>query len=105
WSGGQPGTPMSFNLSGTPCESVLDGNIASFPARVADLFPAAREFIEQAGIKSYLAIPIVNELEQVVGHIAVQDRIERDWNESDFGILRLFASRAAAELKRRSHEQ
>jgi signal transduction histidine kinase len=105
WSDGQFGTPMPFGLSGTPCESVLDGNIAAFPARVAELFPAAREFIERAGIKSYLAIPIVNELEQVVGHIAVQDRIERDWNESDFGILRLFASRAAAEMKRRAHEQ
>jgi signal transduction histidine kinase len=105
FSDGQFGTPMPFNLSGTPCESVLDGNIAAFPARVAELFPAARAFIEQAGIKSYLAIPIVNELDQVVGHIAVQDRSERDWNESDFGILRLFASRAAAELKRRSHEQ
>jgi signal transduction histidine kinase len=105
WSGGQFGTPAPFNLSGTPCESVLDGNIASFPARVAELFPAAREFIERAGIKSYLAIPIVDELEQVIGHIAVQDQTERDWNETDFGILRLFASRAAAELKRRTHEQ
>jgi signal transduction histidine kinase len=105
WSGGQLGTPAPFNLSGTPCESVLDGNIASFPARVAELFPAAREFIERAGIKSYLAIPIIDENEQVIGHIAVQDRSERDWSETDFGILRLFASRAAAELKRRSHEQ
>ncbi len=105
WTGGQFGTPSPFNLSGTPCESVLDGNIASFPARVAELFPAAREFIERAGIKSYLAIPIVDETEHVIGHIAVQAQVERDWGETDFGILRLFASRAAAELKRRSHEQ
>jgi signal transduction histidine kinase len=105
WSGGQFQTPVSFNLSGTPCESVLDGNIASFPSRVADLFPAARAFIESAGIKSYLAIPILDEGEQVVGHIAVQDQRERDWNDTDFGILRLFANRAAAELKRRTHER
>ena len=105
WSGGDFRPPAPFNLSGTPCESILDGNIASFPARVADLFPAAREFIERAGIKSYLAIPIVDEGEQVIGHIAVQDQRERDWNETDFGILRLFSNRAAAELKRRTHER
>jgi signal transduction histidine kinase len=105
WSAGQFMTPAPFNLSGTPCESILDGHIASFPSRVADLFPAAREFIERAGIKSYLAIPIVDEGEQVIGHIAVQDQRERDWNETDFGILRLFSNRAAAELKRRTHER
>jgi signal transduction histidine kinase len=105
WSGGQFVPPKPFNLAGTPCESILDGNIASFPSRVADLFPAAREFIESGGIKSYLAIPIVDETEQVTGHIAVQDQRERDWNETDFGILRLFSNRAAAELKRRTHER
>lgn len=105
FSGGEFRTPVPFNLSGTPCESVLDGQIACFRARVADLFPAAREFIEAAGIKSYLAIPIVDEGEQVIGHIAVQDQRERDWNETDFGILRLFSNRAAAELKRRTHER
>jgi signal transduction histidine kinase/FixJ family two-component response regulator len=104
WSGGDFRTPGSFNLANTPCESILDGNIASFPRNVAELFPAARPYLESVGIKSYLAIPMVDEGDQVVGHIAVQDQRERDWNEMDFDILRLFASRAAAELKRRAHE-
>ncbi|HVZ31723.1 MAG TPA: ATP-binding protein, partial [Polyangiaceae bacterium] len=105
WSGGQLHPPQRFDLSGTPCESILDGHIASFPRRVAELFPAARELIEKAGIKSYLAIPILDEPEQVIGHIAVQDQRERDWSETDFDILRLFANRAAAELKRGAHER
>jgi GAF domain-containing protein len=105
WSGGAFHEPQPFNLAGTPCESILDGRIASFPRRVAELFPAAREFIEKAGIKSYLAIPILDESDQVIGHIAVQDQRERDWSETDFDILRLFANRAAAELKRGAHEQ
>jgi signal transduction histidine kinase len=104
WVGGAFGKPEPFNLAGTPCESVLDGNIACFPSRVRDLFPAARPYLDGAGIKSYLAIPMVDENERVIGHIAVQDQKERDWNETDFGLLRLFASRAAAELKRRNHE-
>jgi two-component system, sensor histidine kinase and response regulator len=105
WTGGQFGPVGAFNLSGTPCESILDGHIASFPSRVADLFPAAAAVLAQLGTKSYLAIPVTDESDQVIGHIAVQDQRERDWNETDFGILRLFSNRAAAELKRRGHER
>jgi signal transduction histidine kinase len=105
WTGGVFGPTGPFSLSGTPCESIMDGNIASYPSRVAELFPAAAQVLTQLGTKSYLAIPILDETEQVIGHIAVQDQRERDWNETDFGILRLFSNRAAAELKRRGHER
>src|SRR5882724_3142401 len=104
WVGGAPGPINRFNLSATPCESVLDGEIVAFPRRVAQLFPNSREVLEQLGTKSYLASPIMDDTTGVVGHIAVQDTRERDWNETDFGILRLFANRAAAELKRCDHE-
>jgi len=105
WSGEGFGPLGRFNLSATPCESILDGQIAAFPRRVAELFPASREILEARGIQSYLAIPIVDEAGTVTGHIAVQDQRERAWTETEFGILRLFANRAAAELKRRDHEQ
>jgi signal transduction histidine kinase len=105
WSGGQFGPTGPFALGGTPCESIMDGNIAAFSSRVAELFPAARPILEHLGTKSYLAIPIMDENQQIAGHIAVQDQRERDWNETDFGILRLFSNRAAAELKRRGHER
>jgi len=105
WSGNSFGALGRFNLSATPCETILDGQIAAFPRRVAHLFPASRQILESRGIHSYLAIPIMGESGTVVGHIAVQDQRERDWNETEFGILRLFANRAAAELKRRDHEK
>jgi len=104
WLRGQFGEPHRFNLAATPCESILDGQIAAFPRQVAELFPAARPILEQLGTKSYLAIPIVDDDAAVIGHIAVQDQRERDWGETEFGILRLFANRAAAELKRHGHE-
>jgi signal transduction histidine kinase len=105
WSGEGFGPLGRFNLSATPCETILDGEIAAFPRRVAELFPASRAILESRGIHSYLAIPIVDETGAVTGHIAVQDQRERDWSETEFGILRLFANRAAAELKRRDHEK
>ena len=105
WQGRSFGEPHRFNLSGTPCESILDGQIAAFPRRVADLFPGAKPILEKLGTQSFLAIPILEEDTTVIGHIAVQDQRERDWGDTEFGILRLFANRAAAELKRRGHEK
>jgi signal transduction histidine kinase len=104
WLNGEFGEPMRFNLAATPCESILDGRIAAFPRRVAQLFPGARATLERLHIESFLAIPIVGDSGGVIGHIAVQDTREREWNETDFGILRLFATRAAAEFKRCEHE-
>jgi len=105
WLGEAFGEPHRFNLSATPCESILDGKIAAFPRRVAEMFPGARPILEKLGTQSFLAIPILEEDATVMGHIAVQDQRERDWSETEFGILRLFANRAAAELKRRGHEK
>ena len=105
WLGHSFGEPHRFNLSGTPCESILDGQIAAFPRRVAELFPGAKPILEKLGTESYLAIPIMDEDTTVIGHIAVQDQRERDWGDTEFGLLRLFANRAAAELKRRGHEK
>jgi len=105
WLGHSFGEPHRFNLSGTPCESILDGQIAVFPRRVAELFPGAKPILEKLGTQSYLAIPIIDEDTTVIGHIAVQDQRERDWGDTEFGLLRLFANRAAAELKRRGHEK
>jgi signal transduction histidine kinase/DNA-binding response OmpR family regulator len=105
WVNEALGPTQRFNLAATPCESILNGQIAAFPRKVADLFPASRAILEQLGTQSYLAIPIHGDDGSVIGHIAVQDRRERDWNQTDFGILRLFANRAAAELKRRDHER
>lgn len=105
WVKGEFGEPMRFNLTGTPCEPILNGRIAAFPRRVAELFPGARETLERLGIESSLAIPMLDQSARVIGHIAVQDTRERDWNQTDLGILRLFAGRAAAELKRSEHEE
>ena len=105
WVNGDFGEPLRFNLAATPCESILDGRIAAFPRRVAQLFPGARATLERLNIQSFLAIPIVDDTGGVIGHIAVQDTREREWNETDFGILRLFATRTAVEFKRCEHEE
>jgi signal transduction histidine kinase/ActR/RegA family two-component response regulator len=105
WRDGAFAETFAYALSGTPCERVLENQIVAFPRQVQQHFPADREGLARLGAESFLAIPLSNETGKVRGHIAVLDRRERDWNEADFGILRIFSARADAELERRDYER
>jgi signal transduction histidine kinase/DNA-binding response OmpR family regulator len=105
WRDGAFAETFTYGLSGTPCECVLENQIVAFPRQVQQHFPADREGLARLGAESFLAIPLSNETGKVRGHIAVLDRHERDWNEADFGILRIFSARAGAELERRDYER
>lgn len=97
--------PFRYPLAGSPCECVLDGEIVAFPSRIQDMFPVEREALAQIGAESYLAIPLVGAAGKVHGHLAVIDSRQRDWNEVDRGILRIFSTRAATEIERRNNDR
>jgi len=97
--------PFVYSLAGSPCECVLDGQIVAFQSRIAEKFPVEREALMQIGAESYLAIPLVDALGKVHGHLAVIDGKVRDWNEADRGILRIFSTRAATEIERRKNDR
>jgi len=97
--------PFQYPLAGSPCECVLDGEIVAFESRIQDMFPVEREALAKIGAESYLAIPLVDAAGKVRGHLAVIDSKERDWNEADRGILRIFSTRAASELERRNNDR
>jgi len=96
---------FEYTLAGTPCEVVLQGDIVAYSCRVQDLFPHHREDLAKINAESYLAIPLSDQTGSVCGHLAVIDDDNRDWNVFDFSILRIFASRATAELERLDREQ
>jgi len=97
--------PFSYPLAGSPCECVLDGQIAAFARGIVEMFPAERDALKALRAESYLAIPLVDEGGKVHGHLAVIDSKERDWNEADRGILRIFSLRAATEIERRQSDR
>jgi signal transduction histidine kinase/CheY-like chemotaxis protein len=105
WRDGAFAETFAYALSGTPCECVLENQIVTFPRQVQQHFPADRVGLARLGAESFLAIPLCSETGKVCGHLAVLDRHERDWNEADFGILRIFSARAGAELERRDYER
>ncbi len=103
WLDGKFLDEFDYALAGTPCERALDGRIVPYPRNICELFPDDGD-LRKIAAESYLAIPLKTLPGEVVGHLAVIDRKERDWHEADFGILRIFAARTTAEFARRHYE-
>ena len=89
----------TFELDGTPCERVLGGEPAFYPARVADLFPRNTD-LRKMGAQSYLAIPLRTAAGAVLGHLAVLDDRPMAGQPRDLALFQVFGARAAAELER-----
>lgn len=101
WDGDRFVDDVSYDLPGTPCELVLKGEIVAIDSRVSEIYPVEA----QIGAESYLAIPLNSRDGVCIGHLAVIDTQAVRWEDRDFGILRLFGARAAAELIRQDYER
>ena len=104
WDGTGFAEPFEYDVTGTPCEKVFADKIAYYPSEVGKAFPKDR-WLQDNGIESYLAVPLSDREENPIGHLGVmhdapmQDDVPRE------SILRVFAARAGAELKRRRAEE
>jgi signal transduction histidine kinase/DNA-binding response OmpR family regulator len=105
WDGERLQEGLEYPLPGSPCENVLAGDIVAYDAGVADLFPAERAELLEMGAQSYLAIPLKARDGVVLGHLAVIGTQPKNWQERDYGILRIFAARCAAELERQQQDE
>lgn len=72
WQGEDFGNNIEFPLAGTPCESVIQGNVCSYPERLQVLFPED-EGLVALGAQSYAGVPLVNRVGNILGHLVVID--------------------------------
>ena len=100
WQGEDFGDNIEFPLAGTPCQAVIQGNACSYPERLQVLFPED-EGLVMLGAQSYAGVPLFNEAGNILGHLVVIDDKPRVFNEQAFSLLRIFATRAGAELERK----
>jgi GAF domain-containing protein len=105
WDGQEMVEDFDYPLRGSPCERVVGGKIVAFECGIVQLFPEEREDLEEMGAEAYLAIPLKKPGGQVLGHLAVIATVPKTWQERDFGVLRIFAARATAEMERELAEQ
>jgi len=72
----------------------------AFPEALTERFPEAKPAIEM-GLESYLAICLRAADGTHLGHMGVMDAAPMTAEDDDVAAMRIFASRAAAELERR----
>jgi formate hydrogenlyase transcriptional activator len=90
---------FEYDLTGTPCEIVMRGENYYCTADLDALFP------EEEGVKSYFGVPIFLSNGEIIGHIAVFDSKPMSVSEQKLNVLKIFASRAGAEIERKRNEE
>jgi len=103
WTGTGYSESITYESANTPCEKVLQGEWSSYPQGVQQLFPEDK-FLQEFNIEGYQGMPIKDFSGKVLGHLGVMhDRPIQDAPINQM-ILTIFASRAFAEMERRTHE-
>ena len=93
---------VEYDVEGTPCKLVMQG-------RGQDVFIPTGcdiQYPREAGYDSFIAVPINSPTTgDVIGHIAAFDTGRMTSEHNQTSILRIFASRAGAELDRLSAQR
>ena len=94
-----------YDVPGTPCEPVLENEgICHVPDRVIELFPKDPD-LPPLGAVSYMGLALRDENGKILGHLALLDNKPMAEIPEAFAIFRIFASRAAAEMRRLRYEK
>jgi len=105
WMGTGFGKNFEYNLSGTPCEQVIQSRSSQgFPQDLKILFPESPDVV-RLGAQSYLGIPLIDSTGNILGHLAVMDDKPMQDIARKKSILEIFAARAAAERERKLSEE
>lgn len=100
WLAGRWVPNYEYDVAGTPCEPVVDQRrLVHIPENVVALFPRDPD-LRQAGAVSYAGVPLLDGAGAVLGHLAVLDTRPMPEEPRGLALLRIFAARATAELRR-----
>lgn len=105
WLAGDFVEKYEYDIKGTPCEPVVEGNqICHVPERVIELYPDDPD-LPPLGAVSYMGLALRDTDDQLLGHLAMLDNKPMEEIPEVFFIFKLFASRAAAEMRRVQYER
>ncbi|HSF46910.1 MAG TPA: GAF domain-containing protein, partial [Burkholderiales bacterium] len=99
WKADGFGENFEYEVPGTPCMEVLDGQVCHYVAHVQELFPDDKDLVS-LGAESYIGAPLVGASGEVIGHVAILDTKPIEEASVGMSVLKVFASRAGAELER-----
>jgi PAS domain S-box-containing protein len=92
--------PWEQAIDGTPCEKVItEQRLVHIVDGILSLYPKDEGF-RTNNICSYLGVPLKDAAGTIMGHLAVIDVRPLPPDERALSLFRIFADRAAAELRR-----
>jgi len=104
WNGEQFVNDLQYETTHTPYEDLLGGKSSFYSDGIQEAFPD-EIFLKEIGANSYAGVPFFDSSLNVMGHLVVFDRRPMLDKERTISILRVFASRAGAELERQRAEE
>jgi PAS domain S-box-containing protein len=104
WDGAGLAENVDFCAQDGPCSGVMAGSVVHVTQNASEKFPK-NEVVQSLAPDSYFGCPLINSSGMVIGHIAAMDVRPLNPSPEDLVILRILASRAAAELERRQIEE
>jgi formate hydrogenlyase transcriptional activator len=104
WKGDSFGNAFEFDIADTPCEKVLHGEVCQYTEGLQQLFPLDTPLVDMQA-ESYLGVPMLDTGGRVIGHIAIIDTKPMEPNQRSIDLVKIFAARATAELKRQRAEE
>jgi formate hydrogenlyase transcriptional activator len=97
WGGDRFIDNVEYDLDGTPCEAVLQGEMCLYQDGVQARFPKDEGLVEMAA-QGYIAVPLSDRSGGVLGHLALIDVKPMPMAPRDLSVFTIFAARARAEL-------
>lgn len=99
WKRDHFGENVELPLMGTPCELVLRGQAAHYPAELCARFPYDQLLAEWSA-QSYCGVPVLDEQGRIFGHVAIVDDKPMPEGQRVIDVMRIFAARVRAEVER-----
>jgi PAS domain S-box-containing protein len=100
WMNGEWLDGYEHKIDGTPCEAVVEeSRLVHYADNVLQLYPDDPD-ITSIGAVSYMGAPLLDMDGKVLGHLAVMDIRPMPEEPKTQALFRIFAARAAAELRR-----
>jgi len=100
WLGDRFVPDYEYELAGTPCEPVFrECRLVHIQERLVELYPNDPD-LKPMGAVSYIGVPLLDVDGTILGHLAILDKQPLPSEARVFALFRIFAARAAAELRR-----
>jgi len=101
---GRPGAGFEYSLEGSPCQGLYRGEPCAYPDGVQARFPGFA-LLRELGASGYVGCPLLDASGRSMGMMAVLKRKAEPHPEETASLLRIFSSRATAEMGRRAAER